>query len=283
MPAHNNCSCNQTCSENLPYNQLPENTKINLLGHLITAITLATEQQDSKEYAQLQENKEELACLKEFMQEILKDDSIALELDACNGIELVDFIKKHQEHLKIVSTSLYLPTLQTILQGKNQEFPENPASFAEHPVAFYAQLLNDFAETRFFAMNEEAGTLITHTFNYSCQKLYTECVNLEELITKKLITNVVDCMWLFTLLEKNKNEIIYVLGGWRYANIMVILEGLRQQYSDQSLENLDDQAMLKLMEALAAGSSMLDEQEDGTGDDEQDEDEDDCCHSGCCK
>ena len=90
-------------------------------------------------------------------------------------------------------------------------------------------------------------------------------------------------MWLFTLLEKNKNEIIYVLGGWRYANIMVILEGLRQQYSDQSLENLDDQAMLKLMEALAAGSSMLDEQEDGTGDDEQDEDEDDCCHSGCCK
>ena len=128
------------------------------------------------------------------------------------------------------------------MQGKDQAFPEHPASFAEHPIAFYAQLLNDFVETRFFSLNEESGTIITHAFNYCCQKLYNECVKLEEQITKKLINNVVDCMWLFTLLEKNKNEIIYVLGGWRFANLMVILEELRQKYADQSLENLDDQA-----------------------------------------
>ena len=92
-------------------------------------------------------------------------------------------------------------------------------------------------------------------------------------------------MWLFTLLEKNKNEVIYVLGGWRYANLMVILEELRQKYSDQSLENLDDQHMIKLMEALTAGSSILsnDEQDEQEGEEEDEDGDDCCCHSGCCK
>ena len=271
-------------SEN-QYEQISANVKVNQLGHLITAITLVTEQQNSKEYAELQENSTELENLKEFMELLLQNDDCALALSACTNNDILNFIQKNQEHLKTVVISVYMPALQAILAGKDQEFPENPGSFAEHPIAFYAQLLNDFVETRFFALNEESGTTITHAFNYCCQKLYTACTNLEEQVTKKLITSVVDCMWLFTLLEKNKNEVIYVLGGWRYANLMVILEELRQKYSDQSLENLDDQHMIKLMEALTAGSSILsnDEQDEQEGEEEDEDGDDCCCHSGCCK
>ena len=83
-------------------------------------------------------------------------------------------------------------------------------------------------------------------------------MKLEEQVTRKQIDNVVDCMWLFTLLEKNKNEVIYVLGGWRTAAMMVILEELRQKHADQSLENLEDKQMIKLMEALAESASFAD-------------------------
>ena len=278
------CSSSHVTSEKLSYAQIPVNIKINLLSHLITTINFITGEQDSKEYAQLHENSEELTSLKEFLQEILQKEVVAPELDTCNSLDILGFIQKHQDQLKLVSSSLYLSALQAILQGKDQMFPENPASFAEHPIAFYSQLLNDFAETRFFAMNDEAGKLITQTFNYCCQKLYNECGKLEEVVTKKLILNVVDCIWLFTLLEKHKNEIIYVMGGWRYANTMVILEGLRQQYADQSLENLDEQSMLKLMEALTTESSMLDDEEDDEDelDDNDENEQDDCCHEDCC-
>jgi hypothetical protein len=198
-----------------------------------------------------------------------------LALDAGDATSILQFIGQHQEQLKTVIAPLFNNALKAIIAGKDQEFPEQPCSFAQHPLAFYAQLINDFIEIQFFALNEEAGTTITNAFNYCCQKLYNACVNLEEQITKKLINNVVDCMWLFTLLEKNKNEVIYVLGGWRYAQMMVILEELRQKYADQSLENLEDKQMIKLMEALAAGLSM----DNGT-----EEECDDCCCQDCdCK
>jgi hypothetical protein len=77
------------------------------------------------------------------------------------------------------------------------------------------------------------------------------------------------------IIRKNKNEVIYVLGGWRYANLTVILEEMRQNYADQSLENLDDKQMLKLMEALAAGAPM------GESADEDSEDDNGCCGCGC--
>ena len=285
MPVNkNSCAQNVSSEEHISYERMPENIKINCLGRLITAISLATEHQDSKEYAQLQDNKEELEELKELMQEILHNDSTAMALDTCKSQTILQFIQKNQEHLKAVSSSLYLSALQAIMQGKNQEFPEHPISFPQHPLAFYAQLLNDFVETRFFSLSEDAGTIITHAFNYCCQKLYNECVKLEESITKKLITNVVDCMWTFALVEKNKNEIIYVLGGWRYANLMVILEELRQKYADQSIENLDDSSMLKLMEALTAGASLMEDNNDeGESEDTEDDDEEDdgCCCHGC--
>jgi hypothetical protein len=273
MPAQ---CCQHDNPECLSYEQLTEDVKIHRLGKLISAITCITEHQDSSEYAQLKENSDELTSLKEIIQLIDHNNTNVMALDAGNTTAIMTYIAQHQEQLKTIITPLFNNALKAILEGKDQEFPEQPGSFAEHPLAFYAQLINDFVEIQFFAVSEEMGTTITQTFNYCCQKLYNACSKLEEQVTKKLIDNVVDCMWLFTMLEKNKNEVIYVLGGWRYAQIMVILEELRQKYADQSLENLEDTKMIKLMEALAAGLSI--------GDDETEEECDDCdCHDCNCK
>jgi hypothetical protein len=272
MPAH---CCQHDNPECLSYDQLTEDVKINRLGKLISAITRITEHQDSQEYAQLKEDAEELASLKELIQIIDPNNANTMTLDAGDATAILTYIAQHQEQLKAVTTTLFNDALKAILAGKDQEFPEQPGSFAEHPIAFYAKLINDFVEIQFFALSESMGTTITQTFNYCCQKLYNACTKLEEQTTKKLIDNVVDCMWLFTLLEKNKNEIIYVLGGWRYAQIMVILEELRQKYADQSLENLEDTKMIKLMEALAAGLSI--------GDESEEENDDCCCHDCDCK
>lgn len=262
-------NCCQNKPEQLSYAELTEDAKIHQLGQLITAITCITEHQDSEEYAQLQADSANLENLQEFLHAILPS---TINLDTSDSTALLQSIYKQQDQLKTICSSLYIDALNAILSGKDQEFSENPASFAEHPAVFYAQLLNDFVETKFFALSEQSGSIITNTFNYCCQKLYNECFKLEESITKRQIHNLVDCMWLFSLLEMHKNEIIYVLGGWRYANITVILEELRQSHADQSLENLDDKQMLKLMEALAAGASM-----DKCGCDDE---EDNCC-CGC--
>ena len=272
MSAH---CCQHDTPEHLSYEQLTEDLKVQHLGNLISAITLVTERQDSEEYAQLKEDTEQLAQLKELVKAILPSDPSCMTLDASDASAILPFIAQHQEQLKPVVATLFHDALKAILAGKDQAFPEQPRSFTEHPIAFYAQLINNFVEIQFFALSETAGSTITQTFNYCCQKLYNECVKLEEQVTKKLIDNVVDCMWLFTLLEKNKNEVIYVLGGWRYAQIMVILEELRQKYADQSLENLEDAKMVKLMEALAAGLSM----ENGS----EEESDDCCCHDCDCK
>jgi hypothetical protein len=268
-------NCQHCTPERLTYEQLTENVKIHRLGQLMSAITCATEQQDSQEYTQLQEDTDGLNDLKEFMHIILPNETLASSLHSCNGNDILSFIQQHQEELKKISASLFIPALKAIMEGKDQEFPEQPSSFAEHPIAFYAQLLNDFVEIKFFALSEEDGSTITRTFNFCCQKLYNASATLEEQVTKKEINTVVDCMWLFTLLEKHKNEVIYVLGGWRYANMMVMLEELRQKYADQSLENLEDKQMIKLMEALAASASM----EEGCGCDDENSSDDCCC--GC--
>jgi hypothetical protein len=272
MPAH---CCQHNDPEHLTYEQLTEDVKVNHVGNLISAITCVTEHQDSQEYAQLKENTEELSKLKEFIQIILPNDASTMALETGGTLAVLTFIAQHQEQLKTVTATLFSNALKAILAGEDQDFPEQPNSFDEHPLAFYAQLINDFVETQFFSLSEEMGATITQTFNYCCQKLYNECVKLEEQITKRLINNVVDCMWLFTLLEKNKDEVIYVFGGWRYAQVLVILEELRQKYADQSLENLDDTQMIKLMEALAAGLSI--------GNDNEEEDDDCCCNDCNCK
>lgn len=272
MSAH---CCQHDTPEHLSFEQLSEAVKVHRLGELISAITCVTEHQNSEEYAQLKEDTEQLESLKELIQIIEPNDTNIMVLDAGDTAAVLTYIAQHQEQLKTVTATLFSNALKAILAGKDQEFPEQPGSFAEHPIAFYGKLINDFVETQFFALSEELGTTITQTFNFCCQKLYNACTNLEEQVTKKLIDNVVDCMWLFTLLEKNKNEIIYVLGGWRYAQIMVILEELRQKYADQSLENLEDAKMIKLMEALAAGLSI--------GNESEEECDDCCCHDCDCK
>lgn len=285
MSNKENCA---TCcqEEQVAYEHMPVQVKIDLLGRLITAITLVTEHAESEEYCQLQENEEELEELSSFLPDMLSGDKLATVFNSCCSNNILALIKKNSEQLKLVSSSEYITFVQEIAQGKHQEFPELPTSFKEHPVDFYAQLLHSFVDTQFFPLDQKFGEIVTKTFEYCCQKLYTASLKVEEMVVKQQINNIVDCMWNFALLEKNKNEIIYVLGGWRFASMMVILEELREKYSDQSLDNLDDRSMLKLIEALSVGSSFDSEDEDEENDeddeDEDDEEDDDCCHHGCC-
>jgi hypothetical protein len=267
------CNCQHNTQEHTSYEQLTENEKIQGLGQLITAITCVTEHQDSQEYAQLKEDTDELDTLKEFMLAMLSDDLIASALQPCSGAAILTFIQQHQEHLKEISSSRFFAALKAIGQGKDQNFSEQPESFSEHPIELYADLLHDIVETKFSTLSEEEVAIITRVFNYCCLKLYTECAKVEEQVNKKIITSIVDCMWLFTLLDQHKEECIYVLGGWRFANMMARLEELREEYADQPLENLEDAQMLKLMEALVAGAST---KECGC---EDEEDEGCCCGS----
>lgn len=279
-------ACKDSSEPSVSFDQLSLNSKIHSLGQLITAITLVTEHEGSDEYIEFQNDTEQIDELKAFLPVMIEHAGIKNIL--YDDSNIIAFIKTHKDQLKQLCTSIYSQTLQQIINNKIEESEESSPLMEDHPIAIYSGLLHDFAETRFFSCDEEIATLITHSFNYCCQKLYNACVQLEEQITKKSITSIVDCLWNFGLLEQNKNEVIYVLGGWRLSHMMVELEEMREAYSNQPLTNLNDHDMLKLMEALAAGAAVCDETccQDICEDEleEEDDDEDDeCCHQSCCK
>lgn len=276
-----NHTCSASSAEHTSYKEMSLNCKVDLLGKLITAIALITDPEYSQECEQLQHDTDELKTLQGILPLILTGNSETVVYDDSN---VVQFIKQHENDLKNLCVTLYSQALQDIIKAK-PETGEHESLLEQHPINMYAQFLNSFSETQFFPIPDSMVDLVTKGFNFCCQKIYDECVAIEEQITQKSITSIVDCMWFIGLLGKNKDQIMYVLGGWRLSRIMVALDELREQYADQPLTDLDDQDMLKLMEALAAQeesssacceSCCIDEDDD----DEEDEDEDDeCC---CC-
>ncbi len=283
-------ACQDSSEPSVSFEQLSLNSKIHSLGQLITAITLVTEHEGSEEYSEFQHDTDLLDEIKAFLPVLIEHAGIKNIL--YDDSDIITFIKTHKDQLKQLSTSIYSQTLQQIINNKIEECEESSSLMADHPIAIYSELLHDFAETQFFSCDEEIAMLITRSFNYCCQKLYNACIQLEEQISKKSITTLVDCMWNFGLLEQNKNEVIYVLGGWRLSHMIVGLEEMREAYSNQSLTDLNDHDMLKLMEALAAGTAACDETccqgicEDELEEEEDDDDDDDdneCCHQSCCK
>ncbi|HML19018.1 MAG TPA: hypothetical protein PKD74_00375 [Candidatus Dependentiae bacterium] len=278
-----NHTCSASSAEYTSYNQMSLNCRIDLLGKLVTAIAIITDPEYSQECEQLQQDTDELKSLQGILPVILAGNPEALAYD---GSDIVQFIKQHENDLKNLCIKLYSQALQDIVKEKKLS-GEHESLLEQHPINIYAQFLNSFSETQFFPIPDEMVDLVTQGFNFCCQKIYNECLAIEEHITKKTITSIVDCMWYIGLLGKNKDQIMYVLGGWRFSRIMVALEELREQYADQPLTDLDDQEMLKLMEALAA-------QEEATSscsescccdEDDDDEEEDDeccCCNDDCC-
>jgi len=275
-----NHTCSASSAEHTSYKQMSLNCKIDLLGKLITAIAIITDPEYSQECEQLQHDIDELQTLQGIVPVILSDNSETIVYD---GSDVVQFIKQHETDLKNLCITLYSQALQDIIKNK-QAINEHESLLEQHPINMYAQFLNSFSETQFFPIPDNMVDLVTEGFNFCCQRIYDECLAIEEQIAQNAITSIVDCMWYIGLLGKNKDQIMYVLGGWRLSRIMVALDELREQYADQPLTDLDDQEMLKLMEALAAqdeSSAAYCESccEDDDDDEEDEEEDDECC---CC-
>jgi len=275
-----NHTCSASSAEHTSYKQMSLNCKIDLLGKLITAIAIITDPEYSQECEQLQHDIDELQTLQGIVPVILSDNSETIVYD---GSDVVQFIKQHETDLKNLCITLYSQALQDIIKNK-QAINEHESLLEQHPINMYAQFLNSFSETQFFPIPDNMVDLVTEGFNFCCQRIYDECLAIEEQIAQNAITSIVDCMWYIGLLGKNKDQIMYVLGGWRLSRIMVALDELREQYADQPLTDLDDQEMLKLMEALAAqdeSSATYCESccEDDDDDEEDEEEDDECC---CC-
>jgi len=293
-----NHRCSVSSAEHTSYNQMPLNCKIDFLGNLVTAIAIITDPEYSQECEQLQQDTDELTSLQEILQAILAGN---MENIAYDGSNIVHFIKQHENDLKNLCVKLYSQAVQDIIKEKKVS-GEQESLLEQHPINMYAQFLNSLSETQFFPISEEMVDLVTQGFNFCCQKIYNECLAIEEHITQKTITSLVDCIWYLALLGKNKDQIIYVLGGWRFLRIMVALEELHEQYADQPLTDLDDQEMLKLMDAFAAQEEIIsscnescyreeeeeeeedddDDNDNDDGDDEEENDECCCCHDDYC-